>query len=416
MSLSYRKPASLRLAISSACTLLAAAVLPAGAALAADTYVQPQVDLRVEANDNWDLVPGGSADSDVYGYVADLQALIGIATPRSDTSMRPRILLQEYPDRSDIDAFEAFFDVRSQYNWERSNLFVLARYQRQDIVNYNRPVAGFDEFDPNAPPVADSGRSRANETLNRVDISPTFTFNLSERTRIGAAAYYQAARYNSDGVQTSVDYDYAQGSGFFTRVLGPRNDVTLDAYVSKYEPTDSSTETVGTGGGIGYKHRWSEIAGIEGRVFYEQNDIDRFEPVRTQESTSGWGGNVTSYLNGPVSQWRVTVEQAFYPTGDGGKQENTQFRAQYGRALTQRWNFDGAALYLRARAISTNFKLDDRDYARLDVSLRWALTRTFYLSGGYSYTWQEYVVSRGSADNNRLFVSFGYQGLAGPGH
>ena len=49
--------------------------------LGAQTYVQPAVDLRAEGNDNFDLIPGGSPEGDVYGFIVDLQALIGILHP-----------------------------------------------------------------------------------------------------------------------------------------------------------------------------------------------------------------------------------------------------------------------------------------------------------------------------------------------
>jgi hypothetical protein len=45
------------------------------------------------------------------------------------------------------------------------------------------------------------------------------------------------------------------------------------------------------------------------------------------------------------------------------------------------------------------------------VDMKWMMTRTFYIQGGYSYTWQKYEFNPDGAANNRLYVRFGYQGL-----
>ena len=146
-------------------------------------------------------------------------------------------------------------------------------------------------------------------------------------------------------------------------------------------------------------------------MFYENNDISTVTSVQSTESTSGWGGNVTAYRNGEVSQWRFTIEQGYWPTGDGGKNQISQFRVQYDRALSERINFDGAARYVHERAIGSREDESDRDYARLDLSISYFLTPTWYVAGGYNFIWQEYVREADDARNNVLFLSVGYHGL-----
>ena len=77
-------------------------------ALAADVTTEPRVDLRVEQNDNLDLDPETTSDSDVLGYIAEMDLLMGIATPRGETSLRPRVRFQDYPDRDDFERVRGF--------------------------------------------------------------------------------------------------------------------------------------------------------------------------------------------------------------------------------------------------------------------------------------------------------------------
>jgi hypothetical protein len=413
MSSSYRKPTRVRSAVAGACTAACLLSASAGPAFAAQTYVQPQAELRVENNDNFDLLPQGSPDSDVYGYIADLQALIGIATPRSDTSLRPRIRLQEYPDRDDIEKFEAFLDLRSNYQWERSDLLTIARYSRQDSYNADRQSGEFDPLDPQDPDALDSSQKLVGETRTRVELRPTFTHSLTERTRLGLAAQYQAVRYDADSAaDEQTDYDYLLGEGFVSWALNPRSDVSVGAYAAKYEATDDSTETDTIGGSVGYSYRWSELAGLETELFYEENDITDFVPVTTEETTSGWGGTVTAYWTGEVSETRFSAGRTFAPTGSGGKSEVDQFRLQYDRDLSERLSFLGAARYQQRNSLGTAGSSDDRDFARVDLSLKWFFEPTWFVQGGYSYIWEDRESASGSADNNKLFLSVGYKALA----
>jgi hypothetical protein len=388
------------------------AAATAGTAQAADTYVQPQAELRAETNSNFNLAPGGGSGSDVYGYIADLQALIGIATPRSDTSMRPRVRMQEYPDRDNLERLEAFFELRSVYRWERSELLTIGRYSRQDSHNAEVPGGEFDPLDPNDPGNVDT--IVVGETRSRYQIAPEFTFDLTDRTQAGVAASYQAVRYDSGAVQISDDYDYVEGNGFVRWALDPRSDFTVGAYANRYEATDNSTETEAYGGQLGYQYRWSEVAHVGAEIFYEQDDRTGFVPVAVEESTSGWGGTVSAYRKGEVSAWRLSVGRTFIPTGSGGKATSDQLRLRYSRDLTPRLEFTGAGRYESRNSLSTGSQGDDRDYARADIALRWMMAPTWYLQGGYSYIWEDREGAAGAANNNRFFVSVGYQGLDRP--
>ena len=411
MSWSYPDQKNRRRATSLGFAFLSLAAASVGTALAADTYVQPQMELRAESNSNFNLVPGGGSDSNVYGYIADIQVLIGIATPRSDTSMRPRVRFQEYPDRDDLEQFEAFFDLRSLYRWERSQLRTLGRYSRQDSYSAELPGGEFDPLDPDDPANPDSGVIVIGETRERYRVEPEFTFELTERTRAGVAADYQAVRYESDAVSNHVDYDYFGGNAFVSWALGPRSDFSVGTYANRYEATDDSTETDAYGGTLGYQFRLSEVAGFGVNISYEKDDTTDFVPVTVEESTSGWGATVSAVRSGEASAWRLTAGRTFIATGAGGKAESDQLRLQYDRDLTQRLEFRGVGRYESRNSISTRGQGNDRDYARADLSFRWMMAPTWYLQWGYSYIWQDRESAAGTGKNNKFFISVGYKGL-----
>ena len=188
MSSSYRESARLKAAI--ACVITTGAALPV-AAWGAQVYVQPQVDLRTEANDNLDMKPAGTPEGDIYGFIADAQTLVGIYTQRSETSVRPRLKFQEFPDRDDLQRVEAFLDLRSRYNWERSEFLLIGRYALQDSYNVETPTGEYDPLDPNYGNNSDSSNILVGETRQRFELNPTFNYSLTERVRAGVGLNYE---------------------------------------------------------------------------------------------------------------------------------------------------------------------------------------------------------------------------------
>jgi hypothetical protein len=393
--------------------ILAHVFLLAGAATAADVHTQPQIDMRAEQNDNFGLVPGGSPDSDVYGYIADAVWLVDVATPRSKSTLRPRLKYQNYPDRDDLEKFEGFFDFRSVYRSERSTFDLVGHLSHQDLYNNETRGGDFDPVDPGAGGGSDSGEIVVGETRDEFNLRPTYERRLTERARIGLGLEYTTTRYDAElGAETKTDYDFGLARGHVTWTVSPTSDFRAGVYGSRYEAKDNSEETDALGALLGYVHRWSEEAGVEAIVFYEENDITEFDPVPLKEKTSNFGGNLAVYRNFQVSAWRLSVERSFIPTGDRGKSEVDQLRLQYERQLSPRLTFRGVGRYESRNSLGGTEGGLDRDFSRVDLSLRWLVTQNWYFGGGYTYMWEDLATAEQTGDNNRLFLNFGYQGLA----
>ena len=387
-------------------------LLAAGVASAADVHTQPQIELRAEQNDNFGLVPGGSPDSDVYGYIADAVWLVDIATPRGNTTLRPRIKYQNFPDRSDLEKFEGFFDLRSVYRWERSTFDLYTHLSHQDLYNNETRGGDFDPTDPGGGGGSDSGQIVVGETREEFDLRPAFEHRVTERTSIGVGVEYATARYDADqGVPSKTDYDFGLASGYLTWALSPTSDVRAGIYASRFETRDNFEETQATGILAGYGHRWSEQVGLDAVLFYEENDITENGLIPFKETTSNFGGELSAYRKFEVTEWRFSVGRSFVPTGDSGKSEMDQFRLQYERQLSPRLTFRGVGRYESRNSLGGTDSGADRDFARTDLSLKWLITQRWYVGGGYAYMWEDRASATQSADNNKFFISFGYQGL-----
>lgn len=377
----------------------------------AEFTTEPRVDMRVEYNDNLDLDPITTSESEDYGYIAEMDVLLGIASPRGETSLRPRVRLQEYPDRDDTENVEGFLDMLSRYEWQRGVFTFNGNFAYQDLLNSDTS-GGFDPLDPDGGN-PDGGGTTIGQTRTTIGVRPTYEYRLSERTTIGTSVDYIATRYDADeGPTTRTDYDYGVVDGYLTWAVSSRGSLTAGAYASRYETTDDVEKTDAVGGRLGYAYRWSDTDGIEAAINYERNDTETLLPILFEESSSDIGGTLTAYRVLEVSEWRFSVGRWFIPSGDNGKSITDRFRLQYDRQFSPRLLFRGEGRYETRSAISELNQGNDRDFARADLSLKWMITQKWYVGGGYSYLWEDREQAVSDADNNRFFINFGYQGLS----
>jgi hypothetical protein len=248
-----------------------------------------------------------------------------------------------------------------------------------------------------------------------MSLEPTFEHRFTERTSAGIGGQFQGARYDAAaGFETKTDYNYSVVNGYLSWALNPATDLSVGAYTSRYEPQDDSEQTDAVGGSVGIVHRWNATDGIEATLFYERNDITEFAPVLNKETTTDVGGQLTAYRKLEVSEWRFMVGRSFIPTGDSGKATLDHARLQYERLLSQRLSLRAAARYDSRNALGTTTITtgQDRDYARADLSLKWFVSPTWYIGGGYAYICEDRQQAISDASNNKFYLNFGYRALS----
>jgi hypothetical protein len=405
MSSSCRSVAPLASALGWACILGLA-----GSAHAAQTFVQPQADARIEANTNLGMDPDGSEEGTTEGYIADLQLLMGYATPRSETTIRPRVRLQEYPDRDDRDKVEGFLDWVTRYKWERSRFDFVANYRRQDAYNYDTRSGEFDELDPNDPNAGGAGRFLTDETRTELEFRPSYSFDLTERLSLGVGGNYQETRFDADqGQPDHDDYNFWLANADLRWALDERSTVGVGAFFSQYDPKSGGGDSDGYGAGVLYGYDWSEVMGVEVTVGYQVDDPKYPVPGEGDQTTSSVGGSIAFFGEGQVSSWRLFASQRYAPSSYGQMRQIDQLRFQYDRQLTQRLSVRGMARYENQEQLDKGAG-GGRDTGRLDASLKWDLSRTWFVQGGYAYIWQK-EADEDDGYNNRFYVGIAYKGL-----
>ena len=321
-------------------------------ALAADVSTEPSVDLRVEQNDNLELDPETTPDSDVLGYIAEMDLLMGIATPRGETSLRPRVRFQDYPDREDFERVEGFLDMLSRYEWQRSTLSSLATFRTRTCTTPTRRVADLTRS-TRAGEIRTAGPRSIGQTRTSLGLQPDVRApGYGAHDALVSPRTISRRRYDADdGPSNRTDYDYGVLDGYFVLGAEPFERLSASAHMPRaMRPRTRSRPRTPSADDLAMPIAGRRPMGSRRPSITSATRRNRSCRFFSKRATSDFGGTLTAFRKLEVSEWRLSVGRYFIPTGDSGKSVSDRFRIQYDRLLSQRLSFRAPPAMTRAAA------------------------------------------------------------------
>jgi hypothetical protein len=385
------------------------ATIAAAPALAAQVFVQNTASVGAETNSNLDLTPGG--DSETTGYIANASSLIGIATPNSSTTIRPRIDYRNYPTDSADDRVEAFLDFNSSYRSQRTAAGIYGTLDHRDELNAEMTQAVYDEVNPVYPTNPQTGRTVRGITRDSAILLPSYSYNLSPLLAVGLSGIYEKFDYSPDDASRYVDFTYYQAKASLIWTLNQKSDLSFGAYGNKYNATHYDSTANATGGSLELNTSWTALLSTRASVVFQHSTIDSEIPPIFNGTVNAWGGALSAIYKAETNQFRADLSRNLTPSGGGSVYYNNQLQFEYSRKITQRLAVTAAAVYLQNRAMTAQVSDNGRNYLRSVVDVKWMMSRLWFVQGGYQYTWQKYQLDPDGAANNRLYLRVGYQGL-----
>jgi hypothetical protein len=386
------------------CAMNALLVAPT---FAAQYYVQPTATLTAENDSNLDLDPGVSQN--VQGYLADAGALFGIASPNTESTIRARLDYRDYPKDTSDNRLEEFLDFRSAYSTPLSNAAVSGTVYHRDDFNAEFSSAYFDEINPIQPTNPTTGRALTGETVTSALLQPSYGYKFSPIIDASVSGIYQKFDY-SPTVLDHSDFDFYQVNADLGWKLSQRSELSFGGFGSKYQASTIESSATGGGATVGLDTSWSPLLSTSASILLQHTNIDQTTPPVVKTDVNTWGGSVGAVYKAQVSQYRLSVSRNVTPSGGGGVYVNNQAQFQYQKELSERLGFTGALIWLKSVQLPSNVDDLDRTYMQTALNLKWMIRPTWFVQGGYEYSWQKYVQNP-EASNNRIFIQMGYQGL-----
>lgn len=376
---------------------------------AAQVYVQPTATITAEYDSNLDMETSGARANE--GNIIDASALFGISTPTSDTNLQPQVLYDDYPRETSLNRVQGLLDFNSRFSTQRSSFSIYGRLEYLNEIVAELPTALYNNVNPPSPTSPQTGQVNSGVTRQNVYVVPKYTLDLTQRSSVGASGVFQRISFSVTNPFYLVDFDYEEAQLFIAHNFSPRTSVTLGAYGAHYEATTIDSNATSDGATADYDYRWSQLARFELSMKYQHSNIDAVQPIPFRGNANTLGADLSGVWQWRISQLRFDVGRIVTPSGGGGLYVNDQVQGEYDRNLSERLSFTGALLYTRSRGLTANVRTFNRDYGQALLSLKWMMTRTFFLQGGASFTSLHYYLTPGTPTNDRVFVTVGYQGL-----
>lgn len=382
----------------------------AAPALGAQYYLQPIATVTVESNSNIFLdAAGGSSPVGAYG--ADAAAVIGIATPDSDSNLKPRIRYLDYPNANKLNRLEAALDFNTSYKSLRNAFGLSGRFDHLNDATAQKPSALFNDVNPNAPGTSDTGRVQEGTTRDYLILRPSYTYQASQLVSLGATALYQTESFSPANLTSHVNFDFYQGNLFVGRKLSERTGLFAGGLVSRYETRDVVSTADSTGADIGITYDLAKTLVADLHVTFQRTDVNSTLSPVFIGTLNNWGASGRLTWLKDAAAFRIDLGRTIQPGSGGGLYSADQLHVEYDREISERLSYVTAARAVATRGLWANVGNQDRNYAAVDLSAKWMLTRTWIVEGGFSYFYRKYRTDPDSAYNNSFFVRCGYQGL-----
>jgi hypothetical protein len=310
-----------------------------------------------------------------------------------------------------LDRVEGILNGNYQYSFEqRDRMNLIGYYDHRDDVNAEQPGAQDNAINPGVGTTTPStGQVIKGVVRDYLILQPSYTHLLTPLSNISLGGEYQRLSYNNEDTD-HVPFDYYLGRLAYNWGPTQRLGLGVNAFGARYTAglIDASSNTGGIGGNVRYA--WTPALSGSVTASYQRTDVK--EPSRDFTQTSNeWAAQAAVTYAGQITTYRATVGRVIVPGAAGGLFATDQVQGQIDRDLTQRLHLMAAVRYFRDRTITGVRGNDTRDYARTDLSLRYMMTRTLFISGAYNFTWQKYVIDPTGASANRIYLSIGYMGL-----
>jgi hypothetical protein len=399
----------------------ATAFAVAEALLALCTLVPPAAAQEVNfvpfgsASAEWDsnrLLERPPASAASYGGLvgADLRDL----TPRSYTDLSAQVLYTDIPQLG-YDWTSANVALKSDFKTLAAEYTLLADYRRDDSVYTEFGQAAFNNgLTLTSPDTNGTAAVRTGITRDSYELDPGFDYNFSARLDLEGDFRINSVRYSVQTPGQQVDYTSPYAGLTLNYDTGPRSSIGVGPYFSRYQETGGTNTTDSDGAAFTYNYKTSDVTrmSLVARVERDHIDMLDFSP----QTTTAWGLEWVGTHRFQVGKVQFSIGRFLEPSSIGGRVALSQFRVQYDRPLSERLSFSGAVRATHTELIGSALAAQEppENRTNAEMYLRYDITRTWYVTGGYIFARSRDLGESNLAYSNGVVLTVGYRGLEPP--
>jgi hypothetical protein len=319
--------------------------------------------------------------------------LIGsYALENVDYSLSLGYAIDRYLSLSYLDRENPFINFNTSHRSERSTWGLSAGY----VQDSTRNDAEFD-----------TGNFRTESTVTTRSLSPSYSYQLTEKDSLSISGGYTERTYSTDdyGDNESVTLSTGWQHQFSERLSSGFN-FSATNYQSERSFTSTDNDIYNLGATLNYQI--TELWSLSGQLGMSKlNGEQTILGFKDDSTSSGTSYNMTANRKGELDNFSITIFRGLTPSSTGQVNEQDRISASYSRKLTETISASLNTSYQETSSAlqdSTN----DRKYLNFSPSIKWQFERNLGLSLGYNYRQQKRSDPSTDATSNAVFVTLLY--------
>lgn len=382
-------------------------VIAAGAlstAEGAEWRLEPVVRVAGDFDDNPFLSIRTDADENASGYIVEGAAKVTYAADRTNFTLTPRVRSRQYDEDLDLDSDDQFLTMNFATQTLSTDFRLRGNYSRESTRTAERADTNFDIEDPEEIPEDDSGRVGIRDRRERLVLSPSVLYRLSNVSAISARVDYQDVDYDEAFIGILTDYVDTRLNLTYSRAFSSRNTGIIGATYRTYDTDDNVSSVDGVGFNIGFDRRISQTTRLRARAGLEDTEFVN------ADNEMAWIADISLSRQLETINLLAQYRRSVSASGSGQLGARDSINLNFTRDLNDRFSAGlGARIYSTNAVNRTAFDFDDRDYVQLRSQFTWRVTEVFSIEANYRYTVLDRASLGESSNSNEVTIWFSYQ-------
>ncbi|MDH3512218.1 MAG: hypothetical protein OER85_15305 [Gammaproteobacteria bacterium] len=371
---------------------------------AAQWRMTPSISAGLNYDDNIRLNTNSLLEESVSGWALEGDARISYDTQLAKFSLTPRLRLNRYDGKSELDSDDVFLDFDYIYTGQLSRFQFRGRYGDESVRTAERSNIDFQTDDPADIPADDSGRVFGTENRQRVLLAPSWSYQTGEKSTIRLGVRYLDVAYDETLLSTLRDFTESRGQASFEYESSERNTIGLSGYYRQNEFAGTAGDPTGYGLTLDFNRSLSEKTRFKlGAGFDSTEDssgTDQSNPI----------GEISIIHKLQTSRVLASYQRSVQGSGSAEMSVRDSISLNLTRDLSERFSVGAGLRAYQTRALdsgATNF--DERDYVQIGGLFIWKLTRAFSVDFDYRHTYSDRSTLASDASSNQATLWFRYR-------
>lgn len=314
-------------------------------------------------------------------------------TDNAEASLSTGYVMERYHTSSYLDNDDPFFKLNTAYKTQRSTWGLGLKFSESSSRN--------DAAD-------DTGDFETNSTSTTKSISPSFSYQLTERDSLSLSTSYSEKTYSttdfSDSKNRSVSSHWQHQ--FTERFNGG---VSLSASNNKstglLELTDDDTYNLS----LTSNYNISEIWSIDGSIGINHLNSQQTNLLGATDKTKSTGpsSSINVSYKTDINQANLSISRSISPSSTGDVNEQDKVSVGWSRSLNERLTAGIRGSYQETSSAIDNDS-NDRENISISPSINWQYSPDSTFSLSYNYRQQKESALNTNVSSHAIMLTFNY--------